>query len=45
MMMLPINQFDLDMINNDLTDEGIIYDLDISEIDIEAVDPEIDSDD
>lgn len=48
----PISQSDLDEINKDLAeinkdlaDDGVIYDLDTSGIDIEAVDPEIDSDD
>lgn len=41
----PISQSDLDEINKDLSDDGVIYDLDTSGIDIEAVDPEINSDD
>ena len=45
MTTLPISQSDLDEINKDLADDGIIYDLDTSGIDIEAVDPEINSDD
>ena len=45
MTTLPISQSDLDEINKDLADDGVIYDLDTSGIDIEAVDPEIDSDD
>lgn len=45
MITFPINQSDLDEINKDLANDGIIYDLDTSEIDIEAVDPEIDLDD
>jgi len=44
MKKLLIKQTDLDEINKELVDEGIIYDLDTSDIDIEAVDPEIDSD-
>ena len=42
---LPISQSDLDELNKDLVNAGVIYDLDTSGIDIEAVDPEIDSDD
>ena len=45
MTTLPISQSDLDEINKDLADDGVIYDLDTSGIDIEAVDPEINSDD
>ena len=45
MTTLPISQSDLDEINKDLVNDGVIYDLDTSGIDIEEVDPEIDSDD
>ena len=45
MTTLPISQSDLDEINKDLVNDGVIYDFATSGIDIEAVDPEIDSDD
>ena len=45
MTTLPISQSDIDEINKELADDGVIYDLDTSGIDIEAVDPEINSDD
>ncbi|WP_277813555.1 hypothetical protein [Mannheimia haemolytica] len=40
---LPTKQLELDEINKDLVDDGIIYDLDTSDIDIEAIDQETES--
>ena len=36
-----INQEELNVINEDLKDEGIIYDSNIADMDIESIDPDL----